>query len=147
MIAWNKMDENDYCFSSVAQTFHFGKYKDLTLEDVLKINPSYVYWCVWNIQNFHITDEALYEISKLFPLFIISSDFMSKNRQFLRNEMYDDEEDDYYDDSDYGDEYYYQEEPTYSRYNGSYAQDEMGYSDDDIDTIFDGDPDAYWNID
>ena len=33
------------------------------------------------------------------------------------------------------------------RYNGSYAQDEMGYSDDEIDTIFDGDPDAYWNID
>ena len=39
------------------------------------------------------------------------------------------------------------EEPTYNRYNGSWAQDEMGYSDDDIDTIFDGDPDAYWNID
>ena len=29
----------------------------------------------------------------------------------------------------------------------TYAQDEMGYSDDDIDTIFDGDPSAYWNID
>ena len=37
--------------------------------------------------------------------------------------------------------------PTYGRYRGSYAQDEMGYSDDDIDTIFDGDPSAYWNID
>ncbi len=35
----------------------------------------------------------------------------------------------------------------YESYKGSYAQDEMGYSDDDIDTIFDGDPDAYWNID
>ena len=35
----------------------------------------------------------------------------------------------------------------YGRYAGSYAQDEMGYSDDDIDTIFDGDPLAYWNID
>ncbi len=35
----------------------------------------------------------------------------------------------------------------YSEYAGSYAQDEMGYSDDDIDTIFDGDPLAYWNID
>lgn len=35
----------------------------------------------------------------------------------------------------------------YGKYTGSYAQDEMGYSDDDIDTIFDGDPDAYWNID
>ena len=32
-------------------------------------------------------------------------------------------------------------------YSNSYAQREMGYSDDDIDTIFDGDPDAYWNID
>ena len=41
----------------------------------------------------------------------------------------------------------YYEEDTYERYNGSYAQDEMGYSDDDIDTIFDGDPSAYWNID
>ena len=39
------------------------------------------------------------------------------------------------------------ERPTYNNYNGSYAQDEMGYSDDDIDTIFDGDPSAYWNID
>lgn len=41
----------------------------------------------------------------------------------------------------------YAELRTYERYGGSYAQDEMGYSDDDIDTIFDGDPSAYWNID
>lgn len=33
------------------------------------------------------------------------------------------------------------------RYAGSYAQDIMGYTDDDIDIIFDGDPEAYWNID
>lgn len=39
------------------------------------------------------------------------------------------------------------EKRTYEKYGGSYAQDEMGYSDDDIDTIFDGNPDAYWNID
>ena len=41
---------------------------------------------------------------------------------------------------------YYGEE-TYDNYNGSYAQDEMGYSDQVIDDAFDGDPDAYWNID
>ncbi len=35
----------------------------------------------------------------------------------------------------------------YDEYSGSYAQDEMGYSDDDIDTIFEGDPSEYWNID
>lgn len=35
----------------------------------------------------------------------------------------------------------------YGRYAGTFAQDEMGYSDDEIDTIFDGDPNAYWNVD
>lgn len=38
-------------------------------------------------------------------------------------------------------------ESTYEEYNGSYAQDVMGYSDQDIDDAFDGDPEAYWNID
>ncbi len=33
------------------------------------------------------------------------------------------------------------------RYSGSYAQEQEGYSDQDIDDIFDGDPDNYWNID
>lgn len=37
--------------------------------------------------------------------------------------------------------------PSYDKYNGSYAQDYEGWSDDDIDDVFDGDPDAYWNID
>jgi hypothetical protein len=32
-------------------------------------------------------------------------------------------------------------------YAGTWAHDEAGYSNDDIDTIFDGDPDAYWNTD
>lgn len=35
----------------------------------------------------------------------------------------------------------------YGEYAGSYAQDVEGYSDDVIDDAFDGDPDAYWNID
>lgn len=42
---------------------------------------------------------------------------------------------------------FYDEEPTYDNYNGSYAQDVEGWSDQDIDEVFDGDPDAYWNID
>lgn len=39
---------------------------------------------------------------------------------------------------------HYQE---YGEYEGSYAQDVMGYSDGEIGDAFDGDPDAYWNID
>jgi hypothetical protein len=53
-------------------------------------------------------------------------------------------------DNDYGNTVDYKEEedsPSYERYRGSWAQDEEGYSDEDIDTIFDGDPSAYWNID
>lgn len=59
-----------------------------------------------------------------------------------------DEYDDY-DEREYVDSSYEASEdpPTYERYAGTYAQDVAGYSDDDIDTIFDGDPDAYWNID
>ena len=35
----------------------------------------------------------------------------------------------------------------YGEFSGSYAQDVMGYSDDVINDAFEGDPDAYWNID
>lgn len=46
---------------------------------------------------------------------------------------------DNYDANDYG--------TNFGEYAGSYAQDVEGYSDDVIDDAFDGDPDAYWNID
>lgn len=65
----------------------------------------------------------------------------------IYRDIYDEEDDDEYEEEDFDNYSSDQEKPTYDRYNGSYAQDEMGYSDDDIDTIFDGDPDAYWNID
>lgn len=35
----------------------------------------------------------------------------------------------------------------YEEFAGAYAQDVAGYSDEDIYDAFDGDPDAYWNID
>lgn len=38
-------------------------------------------------------------------------------------------------------------ETRYGKYEGSYAQDVEGYTDEMIDDAFDGEPDAYWNID
>lgn len=35
----------------------------------------------------------------------------------------------------------------YGEYSGTYAQDVAGYSDDVINDAFDGEPEAYWNID
>lgn len=69
----------------------------------------------------------------------------TKDMSIFHDESFDDDyEDDEWDD-DYEDSF--SERNTYNRYNGSWAQDVEGYSDDDIDTIFDGEPDAYWNID
>lgn len=41
----------------------------------------------------------------------------------------------------------YNEEQHYTRYNGTYAQAYEGWSDEEIDEAFDGNPEAYWNID
>lgn len=64
----------------------------------------------------------------------------TKEKDIILNPIPKDIDDSYYDEYEY-------ERPTYDRYSGSFAQDEMGWSDDDIDTVLDGDPDAYWNID
>lgn len=53
---------------------------------------------------------------------------------------------DYYDD-DYESDSYDDYGSNYGEYAGSYAQDVEGYSDDVIGDAFDGDPEAYWNID
>lgn len=59
---------------------------------------------------------------------------------------FDDDEPDFYEedrsmyeDDDYG--------THYGDYAGSWAQDVEGFSDDEINDAFDGDPDMYWNID
>ncbi|MBO4464349.1 MAG: hypothetical protein J5797_09185 [Prevotella sp.] len=128
---------NSYFFDNIASVFRFGKHRGKSLWSVMSENESYVYWCVNNIPEFTISKETLKQIRALFPMFIITSNFSSHIGELQEFDDYD--EDDGWRD--------YEEEPTYERYRGSYAQDEMGYSDDDIDTIFDGDPLAYWNID
>jgi hypothetical protein len=56
-------------------------------------------------------------------------------------------------DNDYEDDNYeqdydnYYERKSYGQYAGSYAQDIEGLSDEFINDVLDGDPDAYWNID
>lgn len=53
--------------------------------------------------------------------------------QEMENHSYDNDYDDY--------------GTHYGEFAGSYAQDVMRYSDDVINDAFDGEPDAYWNID
>lgn len=51
-----------------------------------------------------------------------------------------------YSQNSYGNYRPYREEH-YEEFAGTYAQDVAGYSDEDIYDAFDGDSDAYWNID
>lgn len=135
-------------FDTIEDQFNFGRYKGLSLADVLDINPSYLDWCVKHCTGilFILYDEAVAQIKQVYPHF-----FMDKLFESCRIDEIELFECGYSDDSDmevidtFKD--YWNEPQTYDRYAGSWAQDIGGYSDNDIDTIFDGDPSAYWNID
>ena len=122
---------------------------------VIERDEGYIYWCVNNVEDFQINEKVIEQIRLFYPDFIITDVFtrkISKNKVFeysnyKKQQEYTCEEEEEEEEEENDDDDWFSECDTYERYNGSYAQDEMGYSDDDIDTIFDGDPSAYWNID
>lgn len=136
-----------YHFSHLSDVFTFGHYKGCTLSDVVDMCPSYIEWCIKDVDRFLLEDEVKEELHLIYPNLFNSVQFEQSRTWNLEHWM------DPYVNNDFDDEFEFYDsedlidEPTFDRYNGSWAQDEMGYSDDDIDTIFDGDPDAYWNID
>lgn len=143
-----------------------GTGKDTTLTESLKISSdsNYIIWCLKTIKNFCIVEEelekldqmdchslekiiikeikpdllefkALYILSRIEiddTIKTINSTKLKTIRQ-TRDEIIHNRDD--------------FETRTFAEYAGYYAQDVMGYSDEEIDDIFDGDPDAYWNID
>lgn len=123
-----------YKFSSLSQNFDFGKFSGISLDEVLRKNPSYITWCINNIPDFCMTPDLIYKVKSNFSDFHIDDDF--ENRYFhqciknIPSVEYDDVS-----------------HSSYEEFSGSYAQDVMGYSDEDINDAFDGDPDCYWNID
>lgn len=131
-------------FNSLEDQFNFGRYKGLCLAEVLDINPSYLDWCVKHCTGmaFLLQSSVIEEIKLVYPNFWMDNLFYSKlEEKFLSMDC---------ENNNYVDEYFDDDKdssPTYEKYAGSWAQDVEGYSDDDIDNIFDGDPSAYWNID
>lgn len=129
--------------------FNFGKFTGCTFAEVVEYNPDYISWVVENVSGkiCVFDDSVIEELQLLFPQVEISPDFEAMRNQRIAE--YEDLEEGYNENEDFDNHRFYDdyEPPKYGRYTGSYAQDEMGYSDDDIDTIFDGDPSVYWNID
>lgn len=131
-------------FEHLDDVFTFGKFAGCELGEVLMFCPDYLVWVNSTIsgQTCSISDSAMDEIRCIFPNLTFPSDF-----EFKRRIRLSEREDFYEEEAKYERRERFENSPSYGRYRGSYAQDEMGYSDDDIDTIFDGDPSAYWNID
>lgn len=129
--------------------FRFGKFSGCTFAEVVEYNPDYISWVLENVNGAMCVfcDSVIEELRQFFPHFEISPSFEAMRNQ--RIEEFEDWEDESYENQEFDDHGFYDDNdpPTYGRYAGSYVQEEMGYSDDDIDIIFDGDPDAYWNID
>lgn len=128
-------------FETLSDKFYFGQFSGESLGEVMSIDPNYVKWVAANVDCdiCCFSKEVLDEMKLIFPNILRDNTFIENIKRKLE-EYYNEEPDEEYD--------LCEEEPdTYDRYNGSYAQDVMGYSDDEIDIVFDGDPDAYWNID
>ena len=128
-------------FYTLDTEFTFGKYEGKTVKDVLEFQPAYLDWCAINLDHFYISDETITEIKEIKPDFTISEEGKQKladKFSIWENEQQQDDYDDYDD---------YDRRESYGQYAGSYAQDVEGLSDDFINDVLDGDPDAYWNID
>jgi hypothetical protein len=128
-------------FYTLDTEFTFGKYEGKIVKEVLEIQPAYLDWCAINLDHFYISDETITEIKEIKPDFTISEEGKQKladKFSIWENEQQQDDYDDYDD---------YDRRESYGQYAGSYAQDVEGLSDDFINDVLDGDPDAYWNID
>jgi hypothetical protein len=128
-------------FYNLDTEFTFGKFQGNKVRQVIDIQPSYLDWCALNLNHFYISDEVIEEIKSIKSDFKISDEGTQKLNE--KYEVWENEQQE----SDYDDYYDYHERESYGRYAGSYAQDVEGLSDDFIDEVLDGDPDAYWNID
>lgn len=71
--------------TSVSELFIYGKYKNLSISDVLVINPLYIVWCMINIDDFILTNDAIAEIRLLYPNFIISEEFEQARVKKINN--------------------------------------------------------------
>ncbi len=129
---------------------NFGKYKGLVFKEVFQKDLQYIWWCFQMIDWFCITDE----IFEKMPIVIAAreNNFLDpKNPQENWLKMFVDKHslkkeritNTYPRTSDQN----YYERESYSQYAGSYAQDVEGLSDDFINDVLDGNPDAYWNTD
>jgi hypothetical protein len=108
-----------------------GRSRKLKVHEILELDFKNLTW--EKIETlFPIEVELWCEISEAF--------YFDELNAILKQQIEEIEETERYNNS-------HENKETYGRYTGSYAQDDMGYSDNFIDDVLEGDPINYWNID
>lgn len=113
----------------------FGRYNGKTLSEIVDIEPDYIEWCIMHLDHFYISEEAVESLVEINTDFTVSAEMQLILEEKAKNVYTRSRSNDDYD------------KPSYGQYAGSYAQDQEGWSDNDINDAFDGFADAYWNID
>lgn len=110
----------------------FGLFEGKTLSEIVDIKPDYIEWCIIHLDHFYTSEETIENLSEINPGFSLSNRALEILEEKSKKIRVEDD---------------YDEQPSYGKYRGSYAQDCEGLSDDFIDSVLDGFEDAYWNID
>lgn len=63
-------------YYSLETVISFGKFNGLLLSKVLSIQPSYINWCLENLDHFYISKEKQFEIKGLYKYFTINESKM-----------------------------------------------------------------------
>lgn len=135
-------------FYELETKLDFGVFEGKSLKEAIEIETTYLDFCLINVDDFYVSNTTLQEIKNTFSNFVFSNEAETKltEKEGILSNAFADE--DYPDDGDSGGGggYYYDDDDngSYSRYGGGPTGD---LSDDFINDVLDGNPDAYWNID
>lgn len=139
---------------NLEEKIRFGKHKGKTIEEIALKEPYYLSWCIRNIEEFVLSNEAMLQrqIASLGDFIIILEINLLKHffieTAYARNIEIEDLDSDIWDeDEDYEYDKIEKQIDRYGKYAGYYVQSELGLSDNFIDDALGGEPNAYWNID
>jgi hypothetical protein len=113
----------------------FGKHKGKTIQEIISYDPSYLAWCLINLDHFHLSEKAWSLLKNEHYLLVnqLAHESWQKKEDEINQPI--EEKLDYPSwEEDYG-----RSHEKYGGYNG--------WSDDVIDDAFEGDPEATWNVD
>ena len=103
-------------FYTLDTTLTFGKYKGLSLELVISGEPSYISWCIINLDHFYISEEDLSQIFLRYPKFSLSLEAQEELKEKYESLVAQDVDED-----DLWDDHFENSRESYGMYAGSYA--------------------------